>query len=69
MFAGAVITGKLDEEVSFKPMFEGLYPRQMVSSSHGLDLVWEVQLIVADLVDQELIGNPDAFVQKDFYSV
>jgi hypothetical protein len=65
---GAPIHQYFDEEFSFKPMFEALYPRQMVSSSHGLDLVWEVQLIVADLVDQELIGNPDAFVQKDFYS-
>jgi hypothetical protein len=40
----------------------------MAKDSHGLDLVWEVQLIVDDLIDQELIGNNDAFINKDFYS-
>ena len=49
-------------------MFQALYPRQMVSESHGLDLVWEIQLIVDDLVDQELIGNRGVFINKEFYS-
>ena len=48
-------------------MFKSLYPRQMVSSEHGIDLAWEIQLIVDDFVDQELHGDPNAFVQKDFY--
>ncbi len=65
---GAAVEQYFNEEFSFKPMFEGLYPRQMVSDSHGLDMVWEVQLIVPDLVDQELLGNPNTFVQRDFYS-
>ncbi|MBT3665894.1 MAG: hypothetical protein HN548_00310 [Opitutae bacterium] len=65
---GAPIHNYFDEEFSFKPMFQALYPRQMVSESHGLDLVWEVQLIVNDLVDQELIGNRGGFIQKEFYS-
>jgi hypothetical protein len=66
--AGTPIHQYFDEEISFKPMFECLYPRQMAKDSHGLDLVWEVQLIVDDLIDQELIGNNDAFINKDFYS-
>ena len=39
----------------------------MVSSEHGIDLAWEIQLIVDDFVDQELHGDPNAFVQKDFF--
>ena len=37
--------------------FKALYPPQMVGEVHGLDLVWEVQLLVDDFIDQELIGN------------
>ena len=48
-------------------MFQALYPRQMVTDSHGLDLIWEIQLIVDNFIDQELIGNGSIFVQKDFY--
>jgi hypothetical protein len=65
---GAPIHNYFDEEFSFKPMFQALYPRQMVSESHGLDLVWEIQLIVDDFVDQELIGNRGVFVNEEFYS-
>ena len=65
---GAPIHNYFNEEFSFKPMFQALYPRQMISESHGLDLVWEVQLIVDDLVDQELIGNRGVFIHKEFYS-
>ena len=65
---GAPIHNYFNEECSFKPMFQALYPRQMVTPTHGLDLIWEVQFIVNDLVDQELIGNPNSFIQKDFYS-
>ena len=65
---GVPIHQYFNEEFSFKPMFQALYPRQMVSESHGLDLVWEIQLIVNELVDQELIGNKDAFIKEEFYS-
>ena len=65
---GAPIHNYFNEEFSFKPMFQALYPRQMISQSHGLDLVWEIQLIVDDLVDQELIGNRGVFIHKEFYS-
>ena len=64
---GTPIDSYFNQEFSFEPMFKSLYPRQMVSSEHGLDLAWEVQLIVDDFVDQELHGDPDAFVQEEFY--
>ena len=57
---GTPIDSYFNQEFSFEPMFKSLYPRQMVSSEHGLDLAWEVQLIVDDFVDQELHGDPDA---------
>ena len=65
---GAPIHNYFNEEFFFKPMFQALYPRQMITESHGLDLAWEIQLIVDDLVDQELIGNRGGFIQKEFYS-
>ena len=65
---GQKIDTFFQDSLSFKPMFEALYPPQMVGSCHGLDLVWEIQLLVDDLVDQELIGNSGRFEKKDFYS-
>ena len=64
---GTPIDSYFNQEFSFEPMFKSLYPRQMVSSEHGLDLAWEVQLIVDDFVDQELHGDPNAFLQEEFY--
>ena len=65
---GQTIDSFFRDTVSFKPMFEALYPKQMVGSDHGLDLVWEIQLLVDDLVDQELIGDSERFMKKDFYA-
>ena len=56
------------DAITFKPMFQSLYPQQMVGGTHGLDLDWEVQLLVDDLVDQELIGSNARFEKRDFYS-
>jgi hypothetical protein len=64
---GQPVGSYFQDEFPFKPMFEALYPRQMITSTHGLDLCWEVQLILDDFVDQELHGNPDSFIQEDFY--
>ena len=50
-------------------MFQSLYPRQMISQSHGLDLVWEIQLIIDDLVDQELIGNRGIYSKGVLFSM
>ena len=65
---GEEVGSQFMDEVSFRPMFESLYPRQMASNTHGLDLAWEIQLLVDDFIDQELHGNPDSFVQKEFYA-
>ncbi len=54
-------------EVKFKPMFDRLYPEQKVSSTHGLFVYWEVQLLVDKLVDQELVAMTDPLVKEDFY--
>ena len=64
---GTPIAKYFNEEFRFEPMFKALYPRQMVTSEHGLDLAWEVQLLVDDFVDQELHGNPNVFIQKEFF--
>ena len=65
---GRSVDSYFPESVSFKPMFQALYPPQMVGEVHGLDLVWEVQLLVDDFIDQELIGNNLRLEKKDFYS-
>ena len=54
--------------VEFAPMFDALYPPAVVSESHGLDVHWEVQLLVDELVDQELTGKNIALRKEDFYS-
>ena len=64
---GTPIASYFNEEFRFEPMFKALYPRQMITSEHGLDLAWEVQLLIDDFVDQELHGNPNVFVQKEFF--
>ena len=65
---GRSVDSYFPESLSFKPMFQALYPPQMVGEVHGLDLVWEVQLLVDDFIDQELIGNNLRLEKKDFYS-
>ena len=66
---GRSVDSYFPESVSFKPMFQALYPPRMVGEVHGLDLVWEVQLLVDDFIDQEeLIGNNLRLEKKDFYS-
>ena len=46
----------LDGHVDFEPIFTELLPPQLISDTHGIDVVWEVQLLHPDFVDQELIG-------------
>jgi hypothetical protein len=54
------------EQVAFDPMFDALYPPFMVSSSHGLGVHWEIQLLHPDFVDQELVCSTDHFEYEDF---
>lgn len=53
-------------EVYFDTIYEALLPPMMVTGSHGVGVYWEVQLIHDDLVDQEIEGNLNGLVMKDF---
>lgn len=54
-------------QVDFTPMFDVLYPPLQTSSSHGLALEWEVQLLHPLFVDQELKGRIDGIDWREFY--
>ena len=47
-------------------MFAALYPLAMLGDSHGIDVRWEIQLLHADFVDQELIGPTQGLAYEDF---
>mgnify|MGYP000591465423 CR=1 FL=1 len=56
----------LNENIRFDPMFSVLYPPFVISSSHGLDVHWEVQLVHPKFIDQELAGTKKCFAYRDF---
>ncbi len=60
------ISKELDGEIDFSPMFRALYPPQNVSSTHGLTVHWEVQLIHNQLMDQEIVCPSEVFRWEDF---
>lgn len=60
------IENELDGEIDFSPMFQALYPPQNVSSTHGLTVHWEMQLIHDELVDQEVVCPSEVFEWEDF---
>ena len=62
------VENHFQDSFSFEPMFKILYPPNQVSSTHGLFVHWEVQLLLDDFVDQELVGSPQRFRRKDFFS-
>lgn len=64
--AGSPVESYLDGEVRFEPMFAALYPPLAVGSDHGVDVVWEVQLLHPELVDQELAGSSDGLLYEEF---
>jgi hypothetical protein len=51
------ISDYLKWEVSFERMYKVLYPEQMLSSTHGLSIHFEIQLILKKFIDQELIWD------------
>ncbi|AVP96554.1 hypothetical protein C7S18_04770 [Ahniella affigens] len=53
--------------VDFTPMFDCLYPPIDASSSHGLAVDWEVQLLHPLFVDQELKGKAAGIDWREFY--
>jgi len=54
--AGSALADHVDGDVDFDPIFSVLLPPQMAGSNHGIDVVWEVQLLHPEFVDQELTG-------------
>lgn len=64
--AGSPIESHLDGDVRFEPMFAALYPPLLVGSDHGIDVVWEVQLLHPELVDQELVGSSQGLRYQEF---
>lgn len=52
--------------IDFDHLFDALLPPQEIGSSHGIDVVWEVQLLHAQFVDQELIGSSEGLRYEDF---
>ena len=53
---------------SFDEMFKVLYPPNMLSDTHGLDVHWEIQLLHPEYVDHELEGAKGKFDYSDFLS-
>jgi hypothetical protein len=64
--AGMPLKNYFPGEVHFQPMFASLYPEQKASSAHGVTVHWEVQLLLANLVDQELIGPTSGLSYDSF---
>ena len=64
--AHAPIESYLSGEVDFAQMFASLYPPLRVGSEHGIDLVWEAQLLHPKFVDQEVMGPVDGLRFADF---
>jgi hypothetical protein len=64
--AGSPLESHLDGEIAFEPMFAALYPPLAAGSSHGLDVVWEVQLLHPLFVDQELPGDCEGLLYQEF---
>ena len=47
-------------------MFAALYPPLETDKHHGMEVVWEVQLLHPDFVDQELSGDTGSLRYEDF---
>ena len=54
--AGSALSDHLDGDVDFESIFTELLPPLMADNTHGIDVVWEVQLLHPEFVDQEVIG-------------
>lgn len=54
---GDSIENYFNDEISFSPIFDCLYPKLMIGPKHGLDVEWRVQLLEENLVDQNVLGK------------
>jgi hypothetical protein len=66
---GVPVESCISGDVDFGKMFGSLYPEYMVSSSHGIGLQWEIQLLHDDFVDQEIIGPNEPLAFAAFQSL
>ncbi len=64
--AGVPLGMYLAGEVDFEPMFADLYPPLEVGGSHGVEVVWEAQLIHPKFVDHEQEGSSADLRYEDF---
>ena len=64
--AGDSVERWFPKKVYFDSIYNNLLPPMMISSTHDLDLYWEIQLIHNELVDQELIGKVHKLKIQDF---
>jgi hypothetical protein len=65
---GAGVQSYFAGDVAFGPIFDSLYPPNLVSQTHGVDVHWEIQLLHDAYVDQEIVGGCDRLVLQDFYA-
>lgn len=65
--AGNALSDHIDGDVDFEPIFTELLPPLLIGNTHGIDVVWEVQLLHPDFVDQEIIG-PAEWTCSDWHA-
>ena len=51
---------------SFKKMYEQLYPAMSITNTHWIDVIWKIQLIHGELLDQEIIWPKDFMKYENF---
>jgi membrane-associated phospholipid phosphatase len=66
--AGSNLVDLIDGEIDFSPMFNALYPAQMLDARWGVDIAWQVQLIHPELVDLAVEGPVHSLRFVDFIS-
>jgi hypothetical protein len=56
------------ETFSFAPLFDELCPPNTVSSTHGVEVYWEIQLVHETFVDQEIVGSASGVAREEFFA-
>lgn len=65
--ANEPVEAAFDDAFSFAPLFDALYPPNALSSTTGVELKWEIQLLHDQYVDQELAGELSGLQLDDFF--
>ena len=64
--AETALSGYLDGDIDFTPMFDALYPPFKIGANHGLSLQLEAQLIHPEFVDHDIELDPGKLDPKQF---